>query len=104
MDCVFNSCIPKTEGKTIILRPTSKTFINGLAASYETVYYPVLKDYISEKEYLNAMDRIIDELFMMWPCCFCFSYGYIFCLCTAGIVIEVNYNRSLFFVAELLYF
>src|SRR5689334_1141626 len=85
MDCYFNKYIPKSEGNRIILKPTSKTFINGLAASYETTYYPILAKYISEKEYNYAMNGIADELFMMWPCCFCFTYGYLFCLCTLGL-------------------
>ena len=85
MDCVFNHYIPETEGRSIILRPTSKTFINGLASSYDTSYHPKLKDYISEREYSYVINKIVDELTMMWPCCFCFSYGYLFCLCTVGL-------------------
>ncbi len=84
MDCVFNKQIPKSEAKRIILRPTSKTFISGIAQSYDTTYPEQLKDYISEREYSYVINRIVDELSMMWPCCFCFSYGYIFCLCTLG--------------------
>ncbi len=102
MDCCFNKSIPKTEGKTIILRPTSKTFINGLAPSYETTYYPVLENYISEREYIIAMDRIVDELTMMWPCCFCFTYGYLFCICSVGtfIINEISLSsRSFIFVS-----
>lgn len=85
MDCIFNKCIPESDERRIILRPTSKTFINGLASSYETDYNPRLKDYISEREYSYVINKIVDELSMMWPCCFCFSYGYLCCLCTVGL-------------------
>jgi hypothetical protein len=84
MDCIFNNYIPETAGRIIILRPTSKTFVNGLAATYDTSYHPMLKDYISEREYSYAINKIVDDLFMMWPCCFCFTYGYLCSLCTLG--------------------
>jgi hypothetical protein len=85
MDCLFNTQIPKSTDKLIILRPTSKTFISGLASSYETDFPEQLRGYISEREYSYTINRIIDELTMMWPCCFCFTYGYMMCLCTLGL-------------------
>jgi hypothetical protein len=85
MDCIFNKFIPLTDEQKIILRPTSKTFINGMAPSYDTTYPEELRDYISEREYSYMINKIIDELTMMWPCCFCFTFGYMFCLCTIGL-------------------
>ncbi len=85
MDYIFNNFIPRSEENKIIIRPTSKTFINGIAQSYDTTYPEELKDYISEREYSYMMNKIMDELMMMWPCCFCFTYGYLFCLCTLGL-------------------
>ena len=85
MDCIFNKLIPLTDEQKIILRPTSKTFINGMAPSYDTTYPEELRDYISEREYSYMINKIIDELTMMWPCCFCFTFGYMFCLCTMGL-------------------
>lgn len=34
MDCVFNAFIPKSTDDMIVIRPASKTFINGMAESY----------------------------------------------------------------------
>jgi hypothetical protein len=85
MDCLFNTQIPKSSDKKIILRPTSKTFISGLASSYDTNFPEQLKGYISEREYSYMINRIVDELTMMWPCCFCFTYGYMMSLCTLGL-------------------
>lgn len=31
------------------------------------------------------MERLNDDIVNMWPCCYCFSYGYFCCLCTVGI-------------------
>ncbi len=85
MDCAFNKLIPEETNTRIILRPTSKTFINGLASTYDTTYNPLLKDYITEKEYHYVVNKVVDELSMMWPCCFCFTYGYLFSICTLGL-------------------
>jgi hypothetical protein len=53
MDCLFNTQIPKSSDKKIILRPTSKTFISGLASSYDTNFPEQLKGYISVYLILN---------------------------------------------------
>ncbi len=84
MDYLCNKYVPNSSTRRVILGPTSKTFINGLAASYDKSFSPYLKGYITENEYYYAMDRIECDLSSYWPCCFCFSYGYIFCLCTVG--------------------
>ena len=34
MDCYFNKFIPKPSEDTIIIRPATKTFVNGMAESY----------------------------------------------------------------------
>lgn len=31
------------------------------------------------------MTNLIDELIMMWPCCYCFSFGFVFSLCSLGL-------------------
>jgi hypothetical protein len=63
----------------------AKTFINGLASSYESKLPEQLKGIVDENEYNSIIGTINDELFLMWPCCFCFSYGYLFSICTIGI-------------------
>jgi hypothetical protein len=62
----------------------AKTFINGLASSYDSTFPVQLNGIVDNIDYNSIIGTINDELFLMWPCCFCFSYGYIFSLCTAG--------------------
>lgn len=58
MDCCFNRFIPKSTQDRIVIRPASKTFINGMSESYSFEDYDndYLAKYISRKEY----ERIID--------------------------------------------
>ena len=67
-----------------ITNNTAKTFINGLSSSYDSTFPPQLNGIIDNVEYNSVIGTINDELFLMWPCCFCFSYGYVFSLCTIG--------------------
>ena len=85
MDCLFNKQIPDSTPTRLILRPNSKTFINGIASSYEIIYYEELKPYVRQIEYNHHMTRIIEGLTAMWPCIYCFSFGYICSLCTLGL-------------------
>lgn len=85
MDCIFNKCIPESSNNKIIIRPTSKTFINGLAQSYDTTFPNELSNIISEKEYSYAINKVIEDASMWWPCCFCLTYGYMFSICTLGL-------------------
>ena len=50
MDCLFNKKIPTSTKDKIILRPTSKTFITGLAGSYDEKYPKSLSNRISVEE------------------------------------------------------
>ena len=85
MDCILNKLlIPKENDKIIILKPSSKTFIDGVASSYETTYSEKLRKYISENEFEYIINNINEELILMWPCLFCFSFGYVMCPFTAG--------------------
>lgn len=85
MDCITNLTIPKSNEHRIVLRPISKTFINGTASCYEIIYDLRLKSHISQKEFNMEMDRLMDMLYMSWPCGLCFCFGYICCLCTLGL-------------------
>lgn len=42
MDCCFNRYIPKSTSDTIIIRPATKTFVNGMAEAFS------YKDYKEE--------------------------------------------------------
>ena len=82
MDCVFNKLIPESTLDRIILRPTSKTWVNGIAHSYSEDYPIGLEAYMTEDEFLEAIGSINDSLNDLWPCLLCYCIGYSFCLCT----------------------
>jgi hypothetical protein len=71
----------------IILKPRTKPFIiTGLANSYDVTYKSeLLKEYISEREYNNIMERLMDVLFISYPCFLCYSLAYLLCICTLGL-------------------
>lgn len=85
MDCIFNRKIPKSNSKHLILRPNAKTFVNGIASSYEIIYFDELKPYVREIEYTHHMTRIIEGFTIMWPCMYCLSVGYLCSICTLGL-------------------
>lgn len=86
MDCLFNRRIPMTTSSVYIIKPASKTWINGIPRSYEIEYDPVfLSPYITERQYERLILTINDVLFSFAPCDLCFCFGYLCCLCTAGL-------------------
>ena len=86
MDCIFNAQIPKSTKNCVIIPPSGKTFINGMANSYSMVYP---EEYMSSmldcKDFHNVMENINESICSFWPCCFCFSFGYGCALCTLGL-------------------
>jgi hypothetical protein len=57
MDCIFNYQIPTSTSKVLIIRPSSKTWINGIPLSYSDEYNSLLlKDSITEKEFASIME------------------------------------------------
>ena len=85
MDCIFNKSIPRSTSNVLIIRPTSKTFITGLAGSYDETYSQLLVDRISVEQWSGAIGKINEALFFYWPCFMCMSFGYCFSLCTLGL-------------------
>lgn len=86
MDCLFNLQIPKSTEKIYIIKPYGKTFITGVAKAYSPRYDPkILADYISPDDFSYMITYFNEVLFTYWPCCTCFSIGYIFCACTCGL-------------------
>jgi Golgin subfamily A member 7/ERF4 family len=85
MDCLFNRNIPQSSDSKIIIRPNSKTFVTGLASSYDESYPQSLVGRITLLEWASAVSRINEALFFYWPCFMCMSFAYCFCLCTAGL-------------------
>ena len=85
MDCLFNRCIPEGSSKVLVIRPNSKTFVTGLAASYDETYPKVLNGRLSAEEWSGHMAKINEALFFYWPCFMCVSFGYCFAVCTLGL-------------------
>ena len=55
MDCLFSKYIPKSTEDCIILKPTKKTFLNGLSSKYSTLYPQELENKISESVFKEAI-------------------------------------------------
>lgn len=85
MDSCFNKNIPETTHDTFILKPVSKTWINGLANTYDSTYFTELEPFIDKLTFRNCICKINDDLYTMWPCPTCFAFGYCCCLCTVGL-------------------
>ncbi|OMJ76327.1 hypothetical protein SteCoe_24313 [Stentor coeruleus] len=85
MDCIFNKQIPESTEKIVIIRPSSKTFITGLASSYDETYPKILQSRVSVEEWSAALAKINEALFYYWPCFMCMSFGYCFSPCTLGL-------------------
>eukprot|EP00347_Sterkiella_histriomuscorum_P023681 403333757 len=85
-DCIFNRLVPSSTNKIFIIRPYGKTFVNGLAQSYEEEYdASILKPHLKKSEYLELLDKLNDTLFHYFPCTFCLCFGYLCCPLTAGL-------------------
>jgi hypothetical protein len=74
MDPLFNRFVPKSNDKRFIIGPAGKTFITGLASSYDTECYDKKffeKFNISEHDYRIMINDVNDLLISYWPCAFC---------------------------------
>lgn len=86
MDCLFNKQIPQSSNNELIFPPAGKTFITGLAFSYQFYYDPtILGSKIKETQFNYLMNSLNDELYTYWPCPLCFYSGYLFSPCTLGL-------------------
>ena len=86
LDWLFNMQIPESTEHVIVVRPTGKTFITGLAQSYSEDYdQKVFEDYLTKQEYTRIMESINDVLFNFFPCPMCLFCGYLLALPTLGL-------------------
>jgi len=90
-DHLFNKYIPDSSETSVILRPISKTFINGMAASYDNTYDEILKPYIDKKEFTRIIDRLNTLLTSEFPCCACLFWTYMLSICTLGTSFACTY-------------
>ena len=56
-----------------------------MACSYEEKYDDKLIPYIDKKEFETVIDKLNNTLYMFWPCCMCFTFGYLCSLCSLGL-------------------
>lgn len=84
-DCFFNSQIPNTTETRVIIRPSSGTFVNGIAKSYDDNFPSQLKGHITEHEFKVMMENINDMLYTYFPCLLCWTCGYLCCPFTLGL-------------------
>ena len=47
-------------------------------------YNEILEPYMKEMDFDFQMERVNEALITQWPCCMCFTFGYLFCPCTLG--------------------
>lgn len=85
MDCCFNRFIPESTADVIVLRPHSKTWLNGLAMSYDQKFPRQLDGIMTRQEFYATINEVNNLLFDDWPCLLCFSCGYLLCCCTLGL-------------------
>ena len=85
MECFFHFLAPKSTNSIIILKPTGRTFINGLSTSYDSNYPSKLEPYINENIFKQLIVEINETLINYWPCTCARVCGYLCCLCSLGL-------------------
>lgn len=85
MDCLFNKSIPDSSKTELIFKPDSKTFITGIASSYNFYYDPSLESYMKESQFIFLTNSLNEELIAHWPCTICIIFSYIASPCTIGL-------------------
>lgn len=87
MDICFNRYIPKSTESTLIIRPSSKTFVNGMAESYSYQSYDAKKldGILSQREFEAVLEQVNNAIFNEYPCPGCQCFAYCCCLCTLGL-------------------
>ena len=85
-DWLFNMQIPDSNNRTVIVKPTAKTFITGLASAYDEDFdYELLSPHMTRQEYSKMMEDFNDQLGNSFPCALCWFIGYFLCLPTIGL-------------------
>eukprot|EP00347_Sterkiella_histriomuscorum_P019708 403340592 len=95
LDCIFNRFIPETADELLIVRPDGKTFVNGLAQTFDASYpndHELLTKNLTQKEYQMILETINDTLYTYFPCPLCQCFGYCLCPCTLGLSFLIPYS------------
>ena len=89
MDSLFNRCtIPESTALVLIVRPSGKTWVTGMASRFDTERYNDLffgSTGLSEREFVHIIDQLNDLIYSNWPCMLCQCLGYSLCLCTLSL-------------------
>ena len=87
MDFFFNYFfIPRSTATMMVIRPAGKTFITGLARSYQSTYdEDRLGKHISEKDFQSMMTHLNNVVSTFWPCPCSIVFGYLFSPFTLGL-------------------
>ena len=109
MDWLFNRNIPEAKEGEIIFKPLTKTFLNGLASSYDFTYdSSIISKHMDVKEFQFILNSLNEELTIYWPCQTCLLFGYLFAPCTLGLSLLCPYSyvrtSKLIFLERLRYF
>ena len=85
LDWLFNMQIPESSPRCVVIRPSVKTFVNGMAAAYSEDYDEELfKGHLTEFEFTKIMEKLNDQIGDQFPCAFCQIIGYVCCPMTLG--------------------
>ena len=87
LDWLFNAQIPDSTDTVHIVRPSAKTFVTGIATAYDENSYDheKISPYLSQREYVDVIERINDTLLSYFPCPLAWYCGYLCSLFTLGL-------------------
>ena len=76
---------PSSDIDVVQCDPIGACCLCGLYSAYNPEYPTQLSRHITEDEYDLLFEEINDRLSQYWPCCCCFTFGYICTICTCGL-------------------
>ena len=83
VDWLFNMQVPESTPNKIIIRPTGKTYITGIASQYDANYNESLN--LTQPEFKSLISQINRTMDSYWPCTFCFVMSYLLSPFTLGL-------------------
>ena len=86
MDWVFNNFVPDSTPECVIVPPSGKTFITGMASQFDDEYDDrLMSGRLERSKFREIIHNINDILFSYWPCSTCWWIGYVCWLWTLGL-------------------
>ena len=85
-DYIFNLQIPESSNGIVVIRPSGKTFVTGLATAYDEEYdYERFHEHMTEVEFQKIIQPLNDVLMNYFPCPLAWCFGYLCCPFTLGL-------------------